>query len=126
MKRVLTLAGLLAALCGGTVFAAGMEIPEPDRGLMASPAKGRPLFERTCASCHGQDLAGTKKGPPLVHKIYEPSHHSDASFQLAARYGTRAHHWGFGDMPPVEGVDANDVAHIIAYVRAQQRRAGIR
>lgn len=124
MKRVLTLAGLIAALCS-TAYAAGMEIPEPDRGLMASPAKGKRLFEGNCASCHGQDLAGTKQGPPLVHKIYEPSHHSDASFQVAARYGTRAHHWGFGDMPPVEGVSANEVAHIIAYVRAQQRRAGI-
>jgi len=125
MKYVLALVSLMTVVCSGTVLAAGMEIPEPDRSLMASPAKGKQLFEKNCASCHGQDLAGTRKGPPLVHKIYEPSHHSDASFQMAARYGTRAHHWGFGDMSPVEGVTANDVAHIIAHVRAQQRRAGI-
>lgn len=38
----------------------------------------------------------------------------------------RAHHWRFGDMPPVPGVTPDDVAHITAYVRMHQRRAGIR
>lgn len=125
MKTVRRWMSLIAALAIAPVAVAGMEIPEPTRGLMPSPAKGKTLFEKNCASCHGTTLAGTDKGPPLVHRIYEPSHHADVSFQIAARYGTRAHHWGFGDMPPVEAVDANDVAHIIAYVRAQQRQAGI-
>ena len=41
------------------------------------------------------------------------------------KYGARAHHWKFGDMAPVPGVTPDDVAHITAYVREQQRRVGI-
>jgi len=78
-----------------------------------------------CAVCHGVDLNGTETGPPMLHKIYEPSHHSDAAFQIAAAQGVRSHHWQFGDMAPVEGLTPNDVAHITAYIRMHQRRVGI-
>jgi hypothetical protein len=61
----------------------------------------------------------------LVHEIYEPGHHSDESFQMAVAQGVRAHHWNFGDMPPVGGLDRGEVADIIAWVREQQRAAGI-
>ena len=60
-----------------------------------------------------------------MHRIYEPSHHADIAFQLAVKYGTRQHHWSFGDMKPVEGVSPDGVAHITAYVRYRQREAGI-
>ncbi|MBT0960470.1 cytochrome c [Denitromonas sp. IR12] len=117
---------LAVAVLAGGAWAQGMQIPKPSPGLMPNPTAGKPLFETHCASCHGTDLKGSDKGPPLIHKIYEPAHHGDVAFQLAARNGTRAHHWQFGDMPPVPGVSADDVAHITAYVRMHQRRAGIR
>ncbi len=101
-------------------------LPQPSAGLMPNPAQGKRLFEKNCAVCHGQDLRGSDKGPPLLHPVYEPSHHGDAAFQMAVRYGVRAHHWKFGDMPPVSGVSADEVAHITAYVRQQQRLVGIR
>jgi len=101
------------------------QVPSPTPGLMPNPAAGKTLYEKNCASCHGVDLKGSDKGPPFLNRIYEPSHHGDAAFQMAARNGARAHHWQFGDMAPVPGVSADDVAHITAYVRAQQRRAGI-
>ena len=63
--------------------------------------------------------------PPLVHKIYEPSHHGDESFQRAAAVGVRAHHWSFGDMPAVEGITRGDVTMIVAYIRELQRANGI-
>ncbi len=63
--------------------------------------------------------------PPLVHKFYEPNHHGDMAFVLAAKNGVRAHHWKFGDMPPVKGVTQGDVLNIVAYVRALQRENGI-
>ena len=44
-------------------------------------------------------------GPPLVHKIYQPGHRSDMAFVLAAQNGVRAHHWPFGNRPPVEGAE---------------------
>ncbi len=106
------------------------QVPQPSPGLMPNAATGKKLFDKHCAACHGIDLKGVdkgdKKGPPLLHKIYEPSHHGDAAFQLAAKNGVRTHHWPFGDMAPVPQITPDDVAHITAYVRAEQRKVGIR
>ncbi len=66
------------------------------------------------------------KGPPLIHDIYRPGHHADLSFHWAVKDGTKQHHWHFGDMPPIADVSPEQVGHIIAYVRREQRRAGIR
>lgn len=119
---------LIGMLLGASIGAQAqsMQIPKPQPGLMPNAAQGKILFGKNCAACHGADLKGTDKGPPLLHKIYEPSHHGDAAFQLAVKNGTRAHHWGFGDMPPVPGVTPDEVAHITAWVRAEQRKVGIR
>ena len=116
---------VIAVLISLGVHAQGKQIPKPSSGLMPNPAEGKKLFEANCAKCHGVDLSGTKDGPPLAHRIYEPSHHADIAFQIAAKYGTRQHHWNFGDMAPVKEVTPDDVAHIIAYVRFEQREAGI-
>jgi len=86
---------------------------------------GETTFNANCAACHGKQAAGTDHGPPLVHKIYEPHHHGDQAFQLAAANGVRAHHWEFGNMPKVEGVTPGDVDQIVKYVRWLQRQAGI-
>jgi len=117
---------LLAALISLPATAQSLQIPKPSPGLMPNPAAGKSLFVKNCASCHGQDLKGTDKGPPFLHRVYEPSHHADAAFQLAVKNGARAHHWRFGDMLPVQGLSPDDVAHITAYIRMQQRIAGIR
>lgn len=100
-------------------------IPQPTAGLMPNPAQGKRLYEKNCAVCHGVDLKGSNKGPPFLHPVYEPSHHGDAAFQMAAKYGTRAHHWRYGDMPPVATVTPDDVVHITAYIRQIQRQNGI-
>lgn len=65
---------------------------------------GREAFNNSCAQCHGVNATGTDQGGPLVHRIYEPSHHGDAAFLRAAFYGVKAHHWPFGDMPAAEGI----------------------
>jgi mono/diheme cytochrome c family protein len=93
--------------------------------MPAELQKGLAKFNANCARCHGEGAVGTPQGPPLVHKIYEPNHHGDAAFQLAAARGVRAHHWQFGDMPKIEGVIPEDVTEITAYVRWLQRQAGI-
>lgn len=94
--------------------------------LSAQATKGKSIYEANCSSCHGQNGSGTDKGPPFIHKIYEPSHHGDASFQRAAKYGVRAHHWPFGNMPRIEGITEIEVERVIAYVRELQRANGIR
>lgn len=58
--------------------------------------------------------------------MYEPGHHADGAFLFAVRNGSRAHHWSFGDMPPIEGLSPEDVEAIIAFVREQQRIQGFK
>lgn len=87
---------------------------------------GQRTFEENCVSCHGLNAAG-KEGiaPPLIHLYYEPGHHGDEAFQRAVAVGVKAHHWRFGDMPPVEGLTRRDVDPIIAYIRELQKANGI-
>ena len=95
--------------------------------LSAEAETGARIFGQVCAACHGQNAAGVEgSGPPLVHRIYEPSHHGDEAFQLAVARGVSAHHWRFGNMPPVAGLTRGDVAMVVAYVRALQEANGIR
>ena len=86
---------------------------------------GRALFDANCTECHGQNALGSVRGPSLLHRIYEPSHHSDLAFLLAVRKGVRAHHWKYGNMPTIDGISDNEVVQITAYVRALQRANGI-
>jgi mono/diheme cytochrome c family protein len=87
---------------------------------------GKQAFDAKCAACHGTNAAGQNGvAPPLVHKIYEPNHHSDMAFVIAAKNGVRAHHWNFGNMPPVEGLTDGDVKLIARYIRELQKENGI-
>jgi len=97
----------------------------PPKTFVADPVLGQKIFAKHCAKCHGRGGKGTDKGPPFVHKVYEPSHHSDVAFYMAIRNGVQAHHWSFGNMPPVPMVSAEQAGHIVAYVRKLQRNAGI-
>jgi len=86
--------------------------------------EGEELFNANCASCHGKNVAGTKQGPTLIHDIYNPGHHADEGFFRAAKFGVRAHHWSFGNMPPID-IEKNNVARIIQYIRELQVANGI-
>lgn len=86
---------------------------------------GRIAYDNNCAQCHGQNGSGTGSGPTLIHKIYEPSHHRDASFFSAAERGVQQHHWPFGDMPPQPQVSREEMGDIIQYIRELQRANGI-
>ena len=109
-----------------TATAGGPMVAVTVPGLSSNAALGQRLYDTACASCHGANAAGVEgTAPPLVHIYYEPNHHGDAAFLLAAKQGVRAHHWPFGDMPPVPGVSEQDVGRIVAYVRALQKANGI-
>lgn len=102
-----------------------VQVQLPDE-LSQQAALGKNIFEAKCSECHGENAAGQNGvAPPLVHKIYEPSHHSDMAFVLAAQNGVRAHHWNFGNMPKIEGLTQGDVKMVAAYVRELQRANGI-
>lgn len=86
---------------------------------------GEAKFNDYCARCHGVEAKGTKQGPPLVHKYYEPNHHGDEAFYRAAANGVRSHHFSFGDMPALTEVTQEDMKAIVPYIRWLQRQAGI-
>ncbi len=109
---------LLIVACGSTATEAS--------GQSSSGAanSGADVYAASCASCHGDDLRGTDKGPSHLSIVYEPNHHGDASFRSAIINGVPQHHWNFGDMEPVEGLSAAEIDAVIAYVRTEQERLG--
>ncbi|WP_296639774.1 c-type cytochrome [Roseinatronobacter sp.] len=112
------------AMSGQQAQSVMVDVTVPE--LSAPEQEGAALFAQNCATCHGENAAGKDGvGPPLVHIIYEPSHHGDGSFYVAARLGVRAHHWSFGNMPAQPQITDEDVAKIVAYIRALQRANGI-
>jgi cytochrome c len=119
--QVIIVWAMLAA--AGAASAQSPLAPAP--GFFPNSAKGERLYQEKCASCHGKDLRGTDKGPPQIHIYYVPNHHSDVAYQLAVRNGVRQHHWRFGDMSPVPGLTPEDVGHITAFIRREQKNAGL-
>ncbi len=87
---------------------------------------GKIAFDKYCVSCHGENAAGQDGvAPPLVHIYYEPNHHGDMAFLSAMARGVQAHHWPFGNMPPVEGIAREEADDVIVYIRELQRANGI-
>ena len=97
-----------------------VKVPE----LSDTAARGQQAYNTNCLACHGANAAGGFAGSPLIHRIYEPSHHPDAAIQRAVRNGVRSHHWNFGDMPKLN-VNDGDIDDIIVYLREMQRANGI-
>ncbi len=122
----------LAAACAGeetaeyspetdAVGAIMVTVPE----LSDTARQGQEIFTAHCSECHGIHAEGSSEGPPLVHIIYEPDHHSDYSFHVAVMRGTRQHHWQFGNMEPRPEVAVEDIDKIVCYVRELQFANGI-
>ena len=131
-KRMVVVAA--AAVAGGLavwgLLVPGADVPSGPLVRPSGPGPvaveaGREPFLGFCGDCHGNEGQGSVKGPPLIHILYEPNHHADGAFILAARRGSPQHHWDFGPMAPVPGVSDADLFAIIAYVRSLQRTAGI-
>ena len=135
--RMLMAAVTALAICAvgaAALYLRDQEAAERDTGatvevipadLSVEGKTGEALFHATCAECHGQNAAGTSQGPPLIHDIYNPGHHSDLAFYLAAEVGVRAHHWPYGDMPAQPTVTRDEVALIVRYIRELQVANGI-
>ena len=103
----------------------GVTVQVTPAALSDEAKEGEAVFNANCMECHGPNAAGTKLGPPLIHDIYNPGHHSDQAFYLAAATGVRAHHWPYGDMPAQPQVSEAEVGLIIRYIRELQEANGI-
>lgn len=108
---------------GPSPAAVTVDVTVPDLSLAA--AKGSQIYDDNCAACHGQNSAGTEKGPPLIHDIYNPGHHSDDAFFRAVQKGVKQHHWPYGDMPPQPQASRSDVSAVITFIREVQQANGI-
>jgi len=86
---------------------------------------GKMNYDALCSSCHGKNAAGTDKGPTFLNRVYHPGHHGDGAFFIAPKNGARAHHWKFGDMPPVKDITDGQIRKIVPYIRAVQKENGL-
>lgn len=129
---VLTLALLAVIGCGdepaspqahGTTGA--QQTPAAVLDVGETARQGEELFNANCSACHGVGAVGTSLGPPLIHRVYHPGHHPDFSIRNAVAQGVPQHHWPFGDMAPVPGVEEQDVEKVICYIRQTQRAEGV-
>lgn len=113
---VVMLVALLLSACGDE----SAVVDDPG----GASTEGAVVYAAQCASCHGTDLRGTDKGPSQLSIVYEPNHHGDDSYRSAIANGAPQHHWGFGNMPAIEGLTAEQVEDVIAYIRSEQERNG--
>ncbi len=118
-------AGLLARNLLSTGDSNGVTVKVVTTALSEEALAGAAVFKTNCQACHGENAAGTKLGPPLIHDIYNPGHHSDKAFYLAASIGVRQHHWPYGDMPAQPQVTEADMTKIIRFIRELQEANGI-
>lgn len=119
--RLLSFVVIVAALVSACGDGNDGAIANQDPAMIQA---GSVAYAASCASCHGTSLRGTDKGPSLLSEVYEPSHHADIAFLLAAQRGVSAHHWSFGDMPAIETVSSEEIETIVAFVRETQRIEG--
>jgi len=134
IKDKLPALAVTAVMVGGVAVIISNLASGPNKGipvdvkvpvLSAAAQAGEASFSENCAACHGKNASGSDQGPPLVHDIYNPGHHADEAFVLAATRGVRQHHWQFGNMPPQPGITRAEIQPILSYVRELQRANGI-
>jgi len=130
MNKLVIWGVLIVAIIGGYMWlsqepastARAEEVIVPPFSVLA--AQGEAVFQDTCAACHGASLAGTEQGPPLLHAIYKPGHHSDFAIVSAVQNGSHQHHWRFGDMPAQAHITDGQLPGLISYIREMQRANG--
>jgi mono/diheme cytochrome c family protein len=123
----------VAALLVAPVFAVAAVAcsSEDDKPKTAAErmASGKKTYDSICAACHGKNLAGTPAGPSMLDPVFAPATHPDEAFYRAVENGVTAHgHFAkttWGPMAALPTVSRDQVTNVIAYVRAQQRRAGV-
>ena len=115
--RIVAMFLAAAVIWMGIQLTSAQQVEESNPSVPFALAVGLELFQDNCASCHGEWGKGTDTGPPLMHGYYVRSHHGDVAFYRAIEFGSPQHHWAFGDMPPVEGLNRESAEQIVSFVR---------
>jgi quinoprotein glucose dehydrogenase len=74
--------------------------------------RGDAVYQRRCASCHGEDRAGTPAAPSLL----------SVGGQIDLAQLSRIVLYGTGRMPPLEEMDGDQISDVLAYLGADKRR----
>ncbi|MGE5211001.1 MAG: c-type cytochrome [Acidobacteriota bacterium] len=90
-------------------------------GPTTTLGRGEAIYGANCAQCHGDELAGTDRGPSLLEPIYGPDQLSDAEVADAIRNGVDEELWEFGPMPANGAISDAQIEAILAFLRAEQR-----
>ena len=88
-------------------------------------AKGRSIFNTTCATCHGTTLKGTSMAPSMIQPAFAPDQTPDQAFFNAIRSGVPQKRFQKGPMPAQPSVATADIPAVIAYVRSVQAQNGV-
>jgi mono/diheme cytochrome c family protein len=108
--------GATITIASGSIGAAcGADGPTTTLG------RGEAIYGANCAQCHGDELAGTDRGPSLLEPIYGPDQLSDAEVADAIRNGVDEELWEFGPMPANGAISDAQIEAILAFLRAEQR-----
>ena len=89
-------------------------------GPTTTLGRGETIYGANCAQCHGDDLAGTDRGPSLLEPVYGADQLSDVDLADAIRNGVDEELWGFGPMPANGAITDTQIEAIVAFVRAEQ------
>lgn len=103
-----------------TIASASIAVSCGADGPTTTLERGAAIYGANCAQCHGDDLAGTDRGPSLLEPIYGPDQLSDREIADAIRNGVDEELWEFGPMPANGAITDEQVEAIVAFVRAEQ------
>lgn len=103
-----------------TIASASIGVACGADGPTTTLGRGEAIYAANCAQCHGDDLAGTDRGPSLLEPIYGPDQLSDAEVADAIRNGADEELWDFGPMPANGAITDTQIEAIIVFVRAEQ------
>jgi mono/diheme cytochrome c family protein len=82
--------------------------------------RGEAIYGANCAQCHGDDLAGTERGPSLLAAAYRRDELPDAAIADAIRNGVDARLWDYGPMPANGALSDAQIDAVVEFLRAQQ------
>jgi mono/diheme cytochrome c family protein len=111
------LVAVVAVGCGGGEPAAPSVAGDVDSGAV--------LYDRNCAGCHGADGTGAADGPGLLYEQYALPGFDDQALVSAIVQGAPEEAWEYGAMPRIRGLSDQDLADLVAFVRALQGEAGL-